>query len=362
MILLEERLIAPLCYHIHPTKFRALVFCALVAFGFVSSLYIFVPPNVRSLARNDTAQIKWRIIATVMFAVLASTSYPFIFCGTQHIIKNHPQPLHAYLCWSSWKSFTNFIVLCHTMLLFLGPIMSSVLLLPIEAISNGTSHPTMQVRNNCNNNMQLKNKTSVLDLFGNMCILIRDRFKNTFCLNQGWIRDYVAAPFLEEIVFRGLFCSPLLASGFTPTQVVWIAPLFFGVAHIHHALVKLGSIERHLRTSKTIQMIVCSSLLQFIYTFLFGMYSTYAILRTRSILSVTASHMFCNLMGLPDLSFMIPPQTQTQQVASNLSLLYPYRYILLCFYFLGIYLFIKGFSKNGNIFDNQGGLIAFFPS
>ena len=362
MIPLVETLIAPICHHIHPTKFGALVFCALVAFGFVSSLYIFVPPKVRTLSRNDTAQIKWRIFATVMFAGLASTTYPFIFCGTQHIIKIHPQPLYAYLCWSSWKSFKNLSVLCHTMLLFLGPIMSSVLVIPIEAISNHASRPRMQVRNNCNNNMQHKNKMSVFDLLENICILIQDRFKNTFYLNQGWIRDYIAAPFLEEIVFRGLFCSPLLASGFTPTQVVWIAPLFFGIAHIHHALVKLGSIERQLRTAKTIQMIVCSSLFQFIYTFLFGMYSTYAILRTRSILSVTASHMFCNWMGLPDLRFMIPPHTQQQQGASNLALLYPYRYILLCFYFLGIYLFIQGFSKNDIIFDNQGGLIAFFPS
>lgn len=42
-------------------------------------------------------------------------------------------------------------------------------------------------------------------------------------------RDLLAAPFLEELVFRSCFIPVMLHSGFTTTQTILITPLFFGI-------------------------------------------------------------------------------------------------------------------------------------
>jgi len=85
-------------------------------------------------------------------------------------------------------------------------------------------------------------------------------------------------------------------------------------------------------------------------------------------------------MGFPDLTFMIRPEpinvnndTDTEReeyyyyrmltgdiVTFQQCLLYHYRYALLSVYFIGIYLFIQGFSDNGALFFNGGGLLELF--
>eukprot|EP00980_Cylindrotheca_fusiformis_P015115 scaffold4177_cov69-Cylindrotheca_fusiformis.AAC.2 len=60
---------------------------------------------------------------------------------------------------------------------------------------------------------------------------------------QKWIqiRNFIVAPWTEEIIFRGCMVPVLvlLATSstpkMTPLQVSIIAPLFFGFAHVHHA-------------------------------------------------------------------------------------------------------------------------------
>jgi prenyl protein peptidase len=47
------------------------------------------------------------------------------------------------------------------------------------------------------------------------------------------------APVLEEIVFRGCMIPTLLAARWSPLTVIFTVPLFFGIAHIHHAIISI---------------------------------------------------------------------------------------------------------------------------
>uniref|UniRef100_A0A665U8Q2 CAAX prenyl protease 2 n=1 Tax=Echeneis naucrates TaxID=173247 RepID=A0A665U8Q2_ECHNA len=48
-----------------------------------------------------------------------------------------------------------------------------------------------------------------------------------------WLRNQVVAPLMEELVFRGAML-PMLVPCVGPTAAIFMAPLFFGVAHFHH--------------------------------------------------------------------------------------------------------------------------------
>uniref|UniRef100_A0A665UAC0 CAAX prenyl protease 2 n=1 Tax=Echeneis naucrates TaxID=173247 RepID=A0A665UAC0_ECHNA len=50
-----------------------------------------------------------------------------------------------------------------------------------------------------------------------------------------WLRNQVVAPLMEELVFRGAML-PMLVPCVGPTAAIFMAPLFFGVAHFHHII------------------------------------------------------------------------------------------------------------------------------
>ncbi|KAJ5778993.1 hypothetical protein N7457_006713 [Penicillium paradoxum] len=133
----------------------------------------------------------------------------------------------------------------------------------------------------------------------------------------GWIgwRNYVAGPFTEEVMFRSAIVPLHLLSNTSPGRTVFIAPLYFGIAHIHHFY------EFRLTHPDTPGlMALLRSLFQFGYTTVFGWYATFVYLRTGSLLSVVVIHSFCNWCGLPRLwgrvetgEFISPPMTRSKE-------------------------------------------------
>ncbi|KAJ8974969.1 hypothetical protein NQ317_004806, partial [Molorchus minor] len=89
--------------------------------------------------------------------------------------------------------------------------------------------------------------------------------------NLIWIRNHIAAPFSEEFTYRCCML-PLLLQNFKPTTAIIISPLFFGVGF------------------------------QFVYTTIFGMYSSYLFYRTGHFISLFVVHAFCNHMGFPEVT------------------------------------------------------------
>ena len=64
-------------------------------------------------------------------------------------------------------------------------------------------------------------------------------------------------------------------------------------AHIHHAY------EHHLHNPDQWLYTFIVTLVQFIYTSIFGWYASYLFLTTRTIWAPATVHTFCNIMGLP---------------------------------------------------------------
>ncbi|XP_015119780.1 CAAX prenyl protease 2 [Diachasma alloeum] len=106
-------------------------------------------------------------------------------------------------------------------------------------------------------------------------------------------RNQVVAPLSEEWTFRACML-PLLLQCFSPTTAIFICPLFFGMAHLHHVVerTKMGMDFKHAI------VITC---FQFAYTTLFGAYAAFLFAKTGHFVAPFAVHSFCNHMGFPDL-------------------------------------------------------------
>jgi len=58
---------------------------------------------------------------------------------------------------------------------------------------------------------------------------------------------------------------------------------------------------------------------QFAYTTLFGAYTTFVFVRTGHVAAAVACHVFCNVMGLPDLAFVNEPRARESCVEPMIS-------------------------------------------
>ncbi|KAI0337417.1 hypothetical protein BDW22DRAFT_1364191 [Trametopsis cervina] len=111
----------------------------------------------------------------------------------------------------------------------------------------------------------------------------------------GW-RNYIIAPATEETVFRACVLALYHMAGVSSNKLIFLSPLWFGLAHVHHGweiYYRLGC------TRQAMQNAAMSVLFQLAYTTLFGFHCAYLFLRTGSLLPPVASHIFCNIMGLP---------------------------------------------------------------
>ncbi|PYH49668.1 CAAX prenyl protease RCE1 [Aspergillus saccharolyticus JOP 1030-1] len=111
----------------------------------------------------------------------------------------------------------------------------------------------------------------------------------------GW-RNYVAGPITEEIMFRSAIVPLHLLAKVSPVRIVFVAPLYFGIAHVHHFYE-----FRLTHPDTSVIAALLRSIFQFGYTTIFGWYATFLYLRTGSLPAVILVHTFCNWCGLPRL-------------------------------------------------------------
>ncbi|XP_022061919.2 CAAX prenyl protease 2-like [Acanthochromis polyacanthus] len=133
-----------------------------------------------------------------------------------------------------------------------------------------------------------------------------------------WLRNQVVAPVTEELVFRGAML-PMLVPCTGPTAAIFVAPLFFGVAHFHHI------IEQRRLGKDSMSVILLVAGMQFLYTTLFGAFTAFIFMRTGHVVGPVLCHSFCNSQGLPDVTS---------------ALQHPQRPALLFSYLMGILLFL----------------------
>lgn len=95
-------------------------------------------------------------------------------------------------------------------------------------------------------------------------------------------------------MFRSAIVPLHLLAHVPPSRIVFVAPLYFGIAHVHHFY------EFRLTHPDTpVLTALLRSAFQFGYTTVFGWYATFIYLRTGSLIAVTLVHSFCNWCGLP---------------------------------------------------------------
>ncbi|KAH8122439.1 CaaX prenyl protease [Trichoderma asperelloides] len=125
-------------------------------------------------------------------------------------------------------------------------------------------------------------------------------------------RNYVAGPITEECLFRAAAVPLLLMAGSSLNRVIFLSPVVFGLAHVHHFY------EFRVTHPETpLVAAVARSVLQFTYTSLFGALANFLFLRTGSLLAVVVVHTFCNSMGLPRVWGLVEPYWLPQADASK---------------------------------------------
>lgn len=106
-------------------------------------------------------------------------------------------------------------------------------------------------------------------------------------------RNYVVAPFTEELVFRACMIPLLLCGGFKTYSVIFLCPIFFSLAHLNHLL------EFYSKHNRSLLKAFMVAGLQLGYTVIFGSYASLLFIRTGHIVAPIVAHIFCNFMGLP---------------------------------------------------------------
>ncbi|TEA10764.1 putative CAAX prenyl protease 2 [Colletotrichum sidae] len=107
-------------------------------------------------------------------------------------------------------------------------------------------------------------------------------------------RNIIMGPLTEEMLFRSASIPLLLCARMSLVQTIFLSPLVFGLAHVHHFYEFRIT---HPRVS--LAAAVARSVFQVVYTTLFGVYATFLFLRSGSLLAIVLVHAFCNSIGLP---------------------------------------------------------------
>ncbi|KAJ7162813.1 hypothetical protein C8R46DRAFT_1101591 [Mycena filopes] len=97
-------------------------------------------------------------------------------------------------------------------------------------------------------------------------------------------------PCLRVIGVRGAM------SGAARWKMIAFAPLVFGLAHAHH---ERDTYNRYGRTRDALKRAILTTA----YTTLFGAHTSYLFLRTSSLIPPLTAHIFCNIMGLPQIQY-----------------------------------------------------------
>lgn len=118
------------------------------------------------------------------------------------------------------------------------------------------------------------------------------------------LRNFLIGPLTEEIIWRSCILS---IHHYTATSTFsWLifgTPLWFGVAHLHHAWETYRTRKAATppnAANNALTVAILQSSFQFAYTTLFGWYANWLFLRTGSLVAPLLSHIFCNVMGFPN--------------------------------------------------------------
>lgn len=290
--------------------------CFLMGAFYVLSLYVW--SNQYRFNRNASSVIIRRFISVILTCIVS-----YIFIGFISERDNTGQPLFKWvgLRVDLYVLASVSLSLILTTILFAGPIVQYLIgsyasrysqnmyLNELErARINQQQQQQMQQHNDNDNELNRSNTDAnesrpvgdgfsytVLDHFGYLFSsrLSLTEMKRNFSDLVFW-RNVLVGPFTEEFVFRSCML-PLLVANLDYKYCIFITPLFFGLAHLHHML------ESYKVNNMPLKHLIMQHLFQFAYTYIFGVYSSYLFIRTGNFFASFVSHAFCNVMGFPNI-------------------------------------------------------------
>lgn len=248
---------------INTSSFSAILWCLFLGVLYVGTLYIWRSDS--SLARNHPKQVKNRFISVSIATVLSLVLLRLVMCKKDLTIRE------GFVDIVGLRIYGGALLLCfmglfHVATLFLGPLFLRYL----------------------DNEWVFEMENDYAFAYRNLFEALKSHIHSLY-----WWRALVVGPVSEEIVFRACMCPVLYQAGFSKLKICFLAPLFFGVAHLHHFF--------ELKKTYPAKKAAISVLFQFCYTYLFGIYACYLFVKTKCIYASIITHTFCNYMGFPDL-------------------------------------------------------------
>lgn len=232
------------------------ILAILISVLYVASIQVAIPSDLRSLSRDDAGVTRFRVRRVIAMCITWLVLLAALWKGS-----------------NSWtESFSSIIAEIGFSILVRG--LSYTLFRMVIMYSL----PMMQ---------------SLWELSVTPSIL--SEIKRLLFTLHGF-RDYIFAPALEELVYRGLVWVCVKRGSTESTAylhaALWWTPFLFGIAHIHHHVM-------HLKDN--VSRALTALLVQTTYTAAFGALANQEYLRNGSIWNSVAAHTICNMMGIPDL-------------------------------------------------------------
>ena len=131
--------------------------------------------------------------------------------------------------------------------------------------------------------------------------IVHELRSNVLCWTG--LRNYIAAPAVEELYFRAIVFRLLRGEGPVSTwRLLTLSSVVFASAHLHHMYryywenITCDFATRQVAIKRAVQR----SMMDFAITFTFGYFGGFIFLLNReSVLAATVGHMLCNYLGAP---------------------------------------------------------------
>ena len=279
--------------------------CICMGVMFVGVLYL-APEEVAKLNRNDSKQIIWRMYALCYVAFICPIMVYFFSNREERNVVALFVKLGAI---PNINSFSGDAAVVYLPIVLLRWMFTGIIL-PSFVTASLFLGPLLE---NYYSNVEFKCKP----------IFSIQKIYKQCTSDMVAIRAYIVAPIFEEWVFRACMVVVLRENGMSIGNITLYSPLYFGIAHLHHAYNMVYNEKRPWKSS----LLIC--FIQFLYTSLFGSYAAYVFCKTSNIYGIIIQHSFCNYMGLPQ-----PSWFRNQE-----HYLYKYSIVLCIGYIIGVLMF-----------------------
>lgn len=312
----------------HLNLLQSVILCFFMSFLYVISLYLWSHENRYN--RYLPKVVKRRFLSVL------STS--FICFIAVYMIGKHDSSDYTFTRWIGLRIDSTLLNACLlplmlTICLFLGPIIQSIIIRLFVKFhhENDDDDDDYDDGENEGNGTKIHNQQ-------------KNSLNFNFLRNIFWWRNYVVSPFTEEFVFRSCMI-PLLVHNLHAKLTIFLTPLYFGVAHLHHIIESLW-LNHTQKQYNNLKIILFEHFFQFFYTYLFGIYSSFLFLRCANLLPCFLCHAFCNYMGFPSVGEIFYYKELNK---------YYLKYLIIITYFFGLFLFIYliMYMTQPSFYDNQ---------